>query len=269
MLSACGGETAKTAAADAGQAAAVETGGATVAARRPDGATGGAAAVAQALDTSSWVLQPPFYAAGEEPFWRLEIIDGWFSFKRSGLPEIESPLVQPARAGGADVFESPPLKVSLKREACETSGGGRTDVAAAVTFDEIEFMGCAFAVTATSGVSSSPDAAAIIESVKSIDACLDKLGVPALVTAVYPREPERTAVALRAQDGSIHECAVEADGATIAFLDAIEPRSAGPWMSRMRFLRAGVADSTKCADAEEVRSGDTSLGRLLPRSCRF
>jgi hypothetical protein len=269
VLSACGGEESQTPTTGDGQAATVETGGA-LAAQRPDGTpqTAGSAA-ASALDTSSWVLQPPFYAAGDEPFWRLDIVDGWFSFKRSGLAEIEAPLVLPVRVGGADVFDTPPLKVAIKREPCETDGGGRTDIGAIVTFDGIDFGGCAFGAAGRAVAANSAEAAAVVESVKAIDACLAKLGDPALVTAVYPREPERTAVALRAKDGSIYECAVESDGSTIAFLDAIEPRSAGPWMSRMRFLRAGVSDATKCADAEEVRAGDRALGRLLSKSCKF
>jgi uncharacterized membrane protein len=269
-LSACGGEDGETLAASGGQAATVETGGAPTA-QRPDGAPQQATASASGavLDTSSWILPPPFYAAGDEPFWRLDIVDGWFSFKRSGLPEIEAPLVQPARIAGADVFDTSPLKVAIRRQACETDQGGRGDVSALVTFDDIEFGGCAFGGGAGAAVANSAEAAAVVESVKAIDACLAKLGDPALVTAVYPREGERTAVALRAKDGSIYECAIESDGNTIAFLDAMEPRSAGAWMSRMRFLRAGVSDATKCPEAEEVRAGDKPLGRLLPKSCKF
>jgi hypothetical protein len=89
------------------------------------------------------------------------------------------------------------------------------------------------------------------------------------VTATYPREEGRTAVALRTKIGSLFECGVEPDGKTIAFLDPIEQRGAGAWMSRMRFLRKGIADGTKCEDAEEVRSGDTVIGRLLTKACRF
>jgi uncharacterized membrane protein len=267
-LSACGGEGTQTATGD-GQAATLETGGA-LAVQRPDSAPQApASSAAAALDTSSWVLQPPFYAAGDEPFWRLDIVDGWFSFKRSGLAEIEAPLVSPARIAGADVFDSPPLKIAIRRGPCQTDGGGHTDFGAIVTFDEVDFSGCAFGAAAGAAVANSAEAASVVESVKVIDACLAKLGDPALVTAVYPREGERTAVALRARDGSMYECAVESDGATIAFLDPVEPRSAGSWMSRMRFLRAGVSDATKCADAEEVRDGDKTLGRLLPRSCKF
>ena len=109
----------------------------------------------------------------------------------------------------------------------------------------------------------------MLDALASIDACLAKLEQPALVTATYPREEGRSAVALRTKDGSIFECGVEPDGKTIAFLDPIEQRAAGAWMNRMRFLRAGVSDATRCEGAEEVRTGDTVVGRLLTKSCRF
>ena len=40
-------------------------------------------------------------------------------------------------------------------------------------------------------------------------------------------------------------------------------------MSRIRFLRAGVADGVKCTGAEDVRSGDKVVGRLLAKACKF
>ncbi len=219
-----------------------------------------------ALDVSGWVLAPPFYAAGDEPYWKLDIVDSWFVFRRSGLAEIEAPLLQPSHADGADVFNTPPLTVTLKREACQTSQGGHGDVSAQVVLDQVEYAGCAFG-----GISAgaSAEASAVIDALGPIDACLAELGQPALVTAVYPREGERTAVALRARDGSLYECAAEADGRTIAFLDPIEPRAAGAWMSRMRFLRTGSADAVECADAEDVRSGEVLVGRLLTKACKF
>jgi uncharacterized membrane protein len=222
-------------------------------------------AVASALDTSAWLLPPPFYAGGEEPFWRLDIVDGWFSFKRSGLPEIEAPMVQPAREGGADVFDSPPLKLVIKRESCSTEGA-QAETSAQISFDGVDYAGCAFGGQSSSA---SAQAALVVESIGLIDACLGKLDQPALVTAVYPREGGRTGIGLRTKDGILFECAVEPDGREIAYLDPIEPRDAKAWMSRMRFLRAGVSDATACADAEEVRAGETVLGRLLTPKCKF
>jgi uncharacterized membrane protein len=269
LLAACG----KSPAEDAAQTAEQQTPAATTqaeptaSATRPSGQTSSPAAAPAAgpVDASGWVLAPPFYAAGDEPFWKLDIVDGWFVFRRSGLAEIEAPLVQPAQAGGADVFDTPPLKVTIRRRACETEQGGRGDISAQVVFDEVEYDGCAFGGAA--GVSA--EAGAVLDALASIDACLAKMEEPALVTATYPREEGRTAVALRTKVGSLFECGVEPDGKTIAFLDPIEQRGAGAWMSRMRFLRRGIADGTKCDDAEEVRSGDQVIGRLLTKACRF
>ncbi len=102
-LCSCGGEPKTDGAAAAADAMTVGPASAALSNGAPDATAQPAAA--DALDTSGWQLAPPFYAGGEEPFWRLDIIDGWFSFKRSGLPEIEAPMVQPTKANGADVFE--------------------------------------------------------------------------------------------------------------------------------------------------------------------
>ena len=164
------------------------------------------------------------------------------------------------------MFDTPPLKITLKRGACETDEGAKGEVSAEVVFDDVNYDGCA---VGGQSAAASAEAATVLESLAPIDACLAKLGEPALVTAVYPREEGKTAVALRSKDGSLYECAAESDGKTIAFLDPIEPRSAGAWMTRMRFLRTGVAGATKCAEAEEVRAGETVAGRLLTKACKF
>ncbi len=209
------------------------------------------------VDTSGWALQPPFHAAGDEPFWRLELADGWFVFQRSGLAQIEAQITPPKREKGADVFVAPPLTVTIKREPCETDGGEKGDASAVVTFDNVDFEGCAFA---GNEAESSPESAAVADSVATIDACLARLGEPALVTGVYPREGGRTAVALREPNGSQFECAAEPTTHEIAFLDPIEPGSAAPYMTVMRFLRTGVA-APPCPEAKDVRSGDAVLGQ--------
>lgn len=221
---------------------------------------------AEPLNTSMWVLPPPFYAAGQEPFWRLEINDGWFEFRRSGLTAIEEPLVQPKREAGADVFVTGALRVLIKREACETDQGDKSEFVARVTFDGLDFDGCA----SGGQVASSPEAATVVDALASIDACLAKLAQPAIVTAVYPRQDgEQKGVALRARTGQLYECATDAAGETVAYLDPIERGAEEPWMSRMRFLRSTVATTAPCEKAEEVRSGDQLLGRLLAKGCKF
>ncbi len=219
------------------------------------------------LDTTTWMLPPPFYAAGQEPFWRLETSDGWFAFRRSGLRAIEEPLVQPTRQGGADVFQAGSLRVAIKHEACQTEQGVAGDYSAKVTFDGSDFDGCAFGGALASV---SAEATQVAEALAPIDACLTKLAQPALVTAVYPRQDgEQVAVGLRAKNGQVFECATDAAGSAVAYLDPIEQGSQPAWMSRMRFLREGTPNNAPCPDAEEVRSGDTVLGRLLTKACKF
>lgn len=219
------------------------------------------------LDTTTWVLAPPFYAAGQEPFWRLEITDGWFAFRRSGLRAIEEPLVQPKREAGADVFHAGALLVSIKHEACQTEQGATGDYIAKVTFDGSDFDGCAFGGALASV---SAEATQVTEALAPIDACLTKLAQPALVTAIYPRQDgEQIAVGLRAKNGQVYECATDAAGSAVAYLDPIEQGSQPAWMSRMRFLRDGTPTNAPCPDAEEVRSGDKVLGRLLTKACKF
>ncbi|MFT3724398.1 MAG: hypothetical protein QM773_12505 [Hyphomonadaceae bacterium] len=221
---------------------------------------------AQPLDTATWILPPPFYAAGDEPFWRLEISDGWFAFRRSGLKAIEEPLVQPARVSGADVFTTGALKVSIKREACEMDQGSRSEYAATVTFDSIDYDGCVFG----GQVAASQEAGTVTDALTSIDACLAKLGQPAVVTAIYPRQDgEQKAVALRARTGQLYECATDSAGATVAYLDPIERGAEESWMSRMRFLRSTVTTTATCPTAEEVRADDKVVGKLLAKGCKF
>lgn len=219
------------------------------------------------LDTTTWVLPPPFSAAGDEPFWRMEIVDGWFSFKRSGLRAIEEPLVQPRKEDGADIFDTGSLKVVIRREACQTEQGGSGEFSAVVTFDGLAFDGCAFGGQAATAASA--EAATVAESLTPIDACLAKLGQPAVATAIYPRQDgEQTAVAMRAKSGAFYECVTEQAGTSVVSLDAIDQGSRPAWMNRMRFLRDGVS-AAACSDAEEVRVGDKVVGRLLGKSCKF
>ncbi len=219
------------------------------------------------LDTTTWVLAPPFYAAGDEPFWRMEIVEGWFSFRRSGLRAIDEPLVQPRNEAGADIFETGSLLVTIRREACSTEQGGASEFSASVSFDGQDYDGCASGGQVSIA---SAEAATVTEQLAPIDTCLAKLGQPALATAVYPRQDgEQIAVGLRAKNGALYECVTQGGGAEVVSLDPIEQGSQPAWMNRMRFLREGVATTATCADVEEVRVGEQVVGRLLGKSCKF
>ncbi len=237
------------------------------------------AAARPTLDTSGWVMAPPFYAAGDEPYWRMDVSDGWFVFQRSGLPSIEAPLVAPTKgAGGADVFKTPPLEVQISAAACETDEGVAGKASVLVTLDGVPFDGCAFDSTPASADGDdieAEDLATLTDAIQEIDACLAKLGEPALITAVYPRQPGVTAMAMRNRTGALFECGAT-DAGEVLFLDPVEPGAAGAWLTaRMRFLRAAsgqVPDAAKaCADAKEVHApaGGPPLGYLLKAKCKL
>jgi uncharacterized membrane protein len=232
----------------------------------PDGPVG-------PLDSSAWVAQPPFHAAGDEPYWRLDTADGWFVFQRSGLPDIEAPMKAPQSTGGKDTFDTPPLQVVISREACETASQ-TSHMSARVVFDSIDYTGCVFDGTsggageAMNGVTSGADATLIADSIGAIDACLARLGETAVVTAIYPRGSDRKAMGLRMRSGALYECAVEQTG-ELAFLDQVEPDNAGAWMMSMKFLREGQLSAAQCPNAEEIRANGVLLGRMLPAACKF
>lgn len=220
------------------------------------------------LDTSGWVIQPPFYGVGDEPFWRLDIVDGWFSFKRSAMRAIDEPMVQPTKDGEADVFQSGSLKIVVRRDACMT-GGQPAEIAAEVTYDDIAYVGCIFPAP-TASVATSPEATSVVQGIASVDACLAKLGQSALVTGIAPRQDGATmSVALRARNGTVYECGADVSSGEILYLDPMEVGAQAQWMTRMRFLRDGVTGTAPCEKGEEVRAGDQVLGRMLADSCRF
>ena len=218
------------------------------------------------LETADWVLSPPFYAAGDEPYWRLDILDGWFVFRRAGLPEIEAPLAPPRREGDADLFVSPPLTIQMSKSGCQTANGETSQFTASVLFDDVIFSGCGFA---GQSAGSSAEGTAIADSIRAVDSCLERLGDVAVVTGIYERGDRNTALGMRTRDGRLFECVTEGGGSMVAFLDQVEPGAAGPWLtSGMRFLRGGQG-ADACAEAEAVTGGDDVLGHMLPGSCRF
>lgn len=226
------------------------------------------------LDSSGWVAQPPFHAAGDEPYWRLDMADGWFVFQRAGLPDIEAPMNEPQSGAGQDTFDTPPLQVLIRREACETASLS-SQISARVTFDSTEYSGCVFEgaetapAEAMNGGATGASTALIADALPAVDACLARLGETAIVTSIYPRGSDRKAMGLKIRSGALYECAVEQTG-EIAFLDPVEADSAGSWMtSSMRFLREGQLVSATCAQAEEIRANGVLLGRMLPGNCKF
>lgn len=233
------------------------------------------------LDTSGWLLEPPFYAAGDEPFWQLSTFDGWFVFQRLGLAEIDAPIFQPESDGGAQIFETDPIILRLERGACRlATASASSSVSASVVFDGVEYLGCAFAgappgeaVADTSPVWTD----GLATSLAPIDACVTAFeaasgGEASAITALYPREGNLTAVVFQSATGRLSECGAPSSGGDIVFLDPIEPGDADDWMvGDIRFLRAdNMPPPENCPDAEPVFGrGDNLIGYYLSPECRL
>lgn len=237
------------------------------------------ASAAAPVDTSAWALKPPFYAAGAEPDWRLDLDDGWFVFRRSGLPDIEAPFVVPKKEPGADAFSTPPLKITIKPGVCEDDSGRKGVADVSVAFDGVDFGGCAYPATpapasgAKTAAAGDPSAwlSNAASYVKGIDACLARLKQPALITAVYPRGEDLTAVALRTRNGSLYECGYPTAGGEVSFVDPVEPGSANEWMStKSLFLRVdNQAAPEGCPDARPIFNGAALIGYSVNKKCKF
>ena len=234
-----------------------------------------AAPVVAKIDTSKWKVQPPFYAVGEEPAWQLELNDNYFTFKRgSGIPEIDTPFVAPVAGNNADVFNTETFKITVEPGSCEV--GKQTGVAdITIQMGGISYDGCVFKGTSDAGAAGGDDEASDLiadlpGALGAVDACLAKLGDAAVISAIYPRGDEAMGVAMRGRGGALFECEAHSAAGPAESVDQIEASAAGPWLkSSVRFLRAGVGDTSKCPTAKPVVVGGKTLGVLLPKACKF
>ncbi|MBB34241.1 MAG: hypothetical protein CME88_15110 [Hirschia sp.] len=233
------------------------------------------------IDDAGWRIKQPFYAAGREPYWTLDVEEGWFVFKRTNLPEIESPITAPTQLGATDVFESDSLTVQMTPGACEAAQVGESPLGGAtVEFENLSFSGCVYR-------GKSPDLAAgpratgwtqeVALRIIEIDACLEALQArqsidpdTVAITAIYPRETNTIGVVARQSNGRIFECGANSMG-EIKFADALDARAAADWMKGPeRFLRMSDAPPPEgCLEAEPVESDGAILGYLLNQSCNY
>jgi|GEM_PF-1442848 len=237
------------------------------------------------LDTSSWAIKPPFYAAGQEPFWRLELNDGWFIFQRLGLPEIEAQISAPNRVDGVEEFDLDGIKISIKAGACPNAQANEP-VRGSITLvhDEVSYQGCVYrgatqdgeAVEAVETSSSSKWTNEIGIYAIEVDECLKALdGIQAgasarsYVSAMNAKNDGKTAFVLRTRKGNDYLClALTAGG-----VESIEPLANSKredWMNVSgRFMRVESGPPPRaCLDAEAVMVDGHLTGYLLPRNCR-
>ena len=238
------------------------------------------ATVVEEFDTTDWRIQPPFYAAGREPGWQLDIEDGWFVFRRLGLPEIDTQVVPPVQDGEADLFDSNTFRLTLTPGSCSSpEDGAAVKGQAEVLFEGVTFTGCVYEGESLAGdvndsvVWTDDIFARLIE----IDACLaaveDGHGLSTqelVVTSVFPRDGGATGVALKANRGRYFECASNSLG-DVSFADPLDEANLADWMDvGGHFLRlADAPPPENCLEAEPVEVDGVTLGYLLEDACKY
>ena len=193
-------------------------------------------ATPELVSTDDWLIKPPFFGAGEEPGWRLDIVGDWFEFQRLGLSEIESMVVAPERIDRADVFESDQFKVIVRRGGCAHSSGAQNAVGSmSVVFNDVSYDGCAYngvSPAAQSQQEQEVDPSDWVEDIQmylvEANACLDgleereKVNVErVLVSSVFPRENNMIGVIMETRKGQVYECGTTRFG-DVEYIDLVE-----------------------------------------------
>lgn len=223
------------------------------------------------------MYQGPFEAVGsDEPYWQLDLLDEWASFKRPGLTEVGGlPSQKDYRAQGARIVAGP-LVITLRAGECvhnpnesDPSKAEKYPYKAQVEFDGVSYDGCARRGGAKDNASDTWTAS-LSELLPAIDACLAKIeDTPAEVTIAYTLDNGQTSVRLRDSEGGRYECSATLDGAQIDYWGALADRDVMQGEGDPVFLR-GAAKPAKsnCTTVEPAKSADgKTIGWLQRTSC--
>jgi uncharacterized membrane protein len=166
-----------------------------------------------------------FEAVGDEPFWRLDVLDDYVAFTRPGLSDVGG-LPQPReyRANGARIVAGP-LTIVLKAETCQYEGGETLDYKAVVQFEGVSYEGCAR--RGADQASKDSDWTSEIDSLlPAIDACIGKADKkPARVTIAYAMDDGTAVVRILDGEGGRYECNAPAAGGAVTAWDPVADQS--------------------------------------------
>lgn len=210
-------------------------------------------------------LSTPLLASGNEPYWTAEFAEGWITFTRPGLPLVEVPMPDlPEAQSGTLSIEAERLRVVLAEEAC---GEVADALSVTITFEEVDYFGCAASGEINPAVSVETNWQELIpSSLKAIDACLAATDGPRLLRALYPREEGTVGMILVDSVGRYEECGAELDAGDVAFLDPITPDQAEIWFEgEAVFSRTGTRLVCRETGAEFDVDG---AGVFHPAGCR-
>jgi uncharacterized membrane protein len=202
----------------------------------------------------------------EEPFWTVEVTEGWATFTRPGLESVEGSPTQTVTTAGASVkFADAELRLSAK--ACTDSTGRSLPFTAQVYYDGGVYSGCA---QQGAGVGSGDWTAFVPEMLPAIDACLARTAQkPVQVSFAYQADEEGgVAVRLRDAEGGRYECVAAADGSEVSSYEGLLDTDVLDQEGRVTFTRRPDAPPpTSCPPTPLKAANGSVVGTVTRRTC--
>ena len=211
-----------------------------------------------------------FEAFGTEPDWRIDILDNWVNFSRTGLDEVGAlPGTRDVRAGGA-LIEAGPLSIILKAGACEAAPGQQLPYVANVYFEGVTYEGCGRRAAAGAAGAVPAWSALLPELMPAINACAGRVQAkPARVTIAYVIDGGQVSVRFVDSDGGRWECGAPSSGGAISYFEPIGDRDVLQGEQQPLFtLAADTPPKGACWQSDPATSADGAiLGTLSRRTC--
>ena len=233
---------------------------------RPTAAQLGAAAPA---DVQAF-YSGEFEAFGAEPDWRLDLLENWVNFSRTGLEDVGGlPGPRDVRAGGA-LIETGPLSIILKAGSCEAAPGQQLPYVVSVYFEGVTYEGCGRRAAAGAAGAVPSWSALLPELLPAIDACSQRVQAkPARVTIAYVIDGGQVSVRFLDGDGGRWECGAPAVGGAVSYFEPIGDRDVLQGEQQPLFSRAPDAGPAGgCWKNEPANTADgRTIGALSRRTC--
>lgn len=221
-------------------------------------------------DAAASPFQGEFEAAGEEPFWTMDVLQEWVSFARLNLPGVGG-LPGKRRFGAKGMaLDAGPLSLVISNGPCTATSGDVHEFNAVVRHDGVLYQGCARHLVGervSAGWSGN-----LLELMPAITTCMGRVKeAPARVTIAYEnadgeKDSEREiSVRLLQEDGGRYECITRKAGSEIRYFEVIGDQDVLNGERDPLFTPApNVPPKGPCLSTEPAPNG---LGSFTRRTC--
>jgi len=211
-----------------------------------------------------------FEAFGAEPDWRIDLLDNWVNFSRTGLDDVGGlPGPRDVRSGGA-LIEAGPLSIILKAGACEAGPGQQLPYVVSVYYDGVTYQGCGRRAAAGAAGAVPAWSALLPDLLPAIDACASRVQAkPARVTIAYVIDGGQVSVRFLDADGGRYECGAPSGGGTVTFFEPLGDRDVLQGEQAPLFTRAPEGPPKgACWQNEPAKGRDGKVvGTLSRKTC--